>query len=80
MKYWKKARVVAPGSCAGCRLQFEKSEWVYLSPDGGAFCLRCTADQGGTVEKSAEVEAKLDRIKSRFFDFVAGEIERRIKK
>jgi len=77
---WKKARVVAPGSCKGCRLAFEKGEWAYLSPEGKAYCLHCTVDRGATVEKSPQVQANLDRVVSRFFDFVAGEMERKIKK
>jgi hypothetical protein len=77
---WKLGTVVAPGHCKGCSRGFYKGERVYLSPKKKVYCTSCAVDRNATVEKSPQVQAKLDRVTSRFFDFVAGEIEKKLKR
>ena len=77
---WRLGTVVAPGHCKGCRRGFYKGERVYFSPAQKVYCTSCAVDRNATVEKSPQVQANLDRVVSRFFDFVAGEMERKIKK
>ena len=78
-KMWHYGKLAFPGLCFRCALPLQKGEWGYNDPQRRLHCTRCAAELDATTEKSPEAKAKLQRIKGRLFDFLAGEIERKLK-